>query len=677
MQPIKIKSDHYALPILLLSSTLILSTKATAEEASDVFQLDEVVVTTSTKTAKKLLDVPVRTEIVSKQMLEKTHARDAAEALKHVPGLLLKRIHGKSGEEVWLQGLDANRVLVLLDGKPVTASTGSSVDLSQISIGDVDHIEIVKGAASALYGSEAMGGVVNIITSKNDKPFSYSLVLDAGSYDDRNLGDEPNDKHAKLNLSVKRNQWSANFSADIRDKRGTDLDKSTWSYEGDAGQKANIAVEVGYTATSGANFIIKPTLYQEDLSRNFSSFSPGIGEIRKIKREEVDRKNITLSYTKPLANGDKLTAWYIHETFDDVTAQDVVSTAFNDQQRESTASFDKAEVQWDKSIGEKQLLTIGLVGLKSSLQQLQTKTSASQVDFVDELNGKQTRSNIELYVQDDIFLTDQLEILPGIRYQNDSDFGPHYAPKISAMFSPILSETVDTKFRFSVGQGYRVPTLKDRHYVFDHSALGYMVLGNPDLEPEQSTSYNASIELNKQGSFRSEISMFRNDIKHLISTDLNQTASTAELSIYEYTNVGRARTQGLDLTTTNQLSRNLSVTGSYSYLEAVDRETNKKLTQRPEHQVKLQLNYILPAYKADVSLYGNYQSEQYIDSNNTTASPAHSTFDLKFNKSLRKGIKLFLGIDNLLNEHRDVPLTGTDYRPENGRFIYTGIRLDG
>ena len=677
MQPSKNQLDSYLCLSLLFVSATVLSTEALAADSNDVFQLGEIVVTTSTKTAKKLLDVPVRTEVVSKQELEKTHARDAAEALKNVPGLMLKRIHGKSGQEVWLQGLDADRVLVLIDGKPVSASTGSSVDLSQISIGDVDHIEIVKGASSALYGSEAMGGVVNIITTKNNKPFSYSLVLDAGTYGDQNAGDEPNDKHGKLNLAVKRNQWTANFSADIRDKQGTDLDKSTWSYEGDSGHKANVAIEIGYTATSGANFTIKPTLYQEDLDRNFSSFSPGIGEIKKIKREQVDRKNITLSYTKPLANGDKLSAWYMHEQFEDTTAQDVVSTAFNDQQRKGTSSFDKAEVQWDKAIGEKHLFTVGLVGQNSSLQQTQTKISGIQTEIIDEIGGKQNRSNLELYIQDDIFLTDQWEILPGIRYQNDSDFGSHVAPKISAMFAPEWSDNIDTKLRFSIGKGYRVPTLKDRHYVFDHSALGYMVIGNPDLQPELSTSYSASIELSKKDNFRTEVSVFRNDITDLISTDLNQQDSTPELNIYEYTNVGRAQTQGLDLTTTHKLSPKFSVTGSYSYLDATDVETKKKLTQRPEHQVKLQLNYQLPVFNADVSLYGNYQSEEYVDSDNSISSPEYSTFDLKFNKSLRKGTKLFFGIDNILDEHRDTPVTGQDFRPENGRFIYTGIRFDG
>lgn len=126
----------------------------------------------------------MRTEVVSRKEIEKTHARDLKEALEDVPGLLLKPIHGKSGFEAWLQGFSADRVLVVLDGEPITPNTGSAVDLSQIGTAD---IEIVKGATSTLYGSNAMGGVINVITRKPVRPLAYSLTVDGGSYGDKNL----------------------------------------------------------------------------------------------------------------------------------------------------------------------------------------------------------------------------------------------------------------------------------------------------------------------------------------------------------------------------------------------------------------------------------------------------------------------------------------------------------
>jgi len=666
-------------PSLALATLLIsplFSSFSHAETIHDSNVLEEIIVTTGTKTERKLLDVPVRTEVVTKKELEKTHARDLAEGLKNVPGLLLKPIHGKSGQEVWLQGLDADRVLVLIDGQPVSASTGSSVDLSQIAIGDIDHIEIVKGAVSALYGSEAMGGVVNIITKRSSKPFSYSLVLDTGSYgSSRNVGNDFNNKHIKVDLSRNTKSWHVQLTADIRDKGGSDLDKSTWRFEGDAGTKSNVSATLGYTTGSGTKLTIKPSFYNEDLSRNFSTFIPGVGDVKKEKRENASRKNISFKIDKPLANGDKLSSWFIHEDFRDISEQDTLSTSVLDQERDAKMVFDKAEIQWDHAIGEKQLLTVGLVGLKSSLKQLQTKRTASKTLVLDEIGGKQKRENTEIYIQDDIFITENLELLPGFRYQNDSDFGSHSAPKINLMYTPNWSSKFDTKLRLGLGKGYRVPTLKDRYFAFDHSALGYMVLGDPDLKPETSTNFNIGIELSKSKKFNVDLNLYHNDLKDLIGSNLDHIRADG-VSIYKNVNIDKARTQGLDLSTSYTFSPKLSGNFSYSYLKAINTKSKKKLTERPDHQVKLKLNYKLPQYKADISLYGSYQSKEYVNSKNTISSPGYSSFDLKLNKEIRKGTKLFLGIDNLTDTHRDVPSTGHDFRPTSGRFIYAGIRFD-
>jgi outer membrane receptor for ferrienterochelin and colicins len=149
------------------------------------------------------------------------------------------------------------------------------------------------------------------------------------------------------------------------------------------------------------------------------------------------------------------------------------------------------------------------------------------------------------------------------------------------------------------------------------------------------------------------------------------------VSIYNYVNIDKSKTQGVDLSSSYKLSSQLSGNLSYSYLNALDTVTNKKLTKRPAHQVKLKLNYAIPRYLAEISLYGNYQSKEYADSKNTITSPAYSTFDLKLNKTIRKGRKVFLGIDNITGTHRDTPSTGHDFRPTSGRFIYAGIRFDG
>jgi outer membrane receptor for ferrienterochelin and colicins len=632
----------------------------------------ETLVVTGTKTERLLANSPVRIEVVTEQELATSHARDLAEALKNVPGIVLRPIHGKSGQEVWMQGLDADRVLILVDSKPVSASTGSSVDITQISVADVTHIEIVKGATSALYGSEAMGGVINVITKRAKLGTTYKATLDSGSYGEQNVSDGPfNDNHANFFISHNTGSWFGQLMTDLRYKQGTDLDDTTWDFEGTAGTKTNVATKLGYQFSNGAEMMIAPSYYYEDINKNFSTFVPGVGEVKKEKREEVKRKNISISFDSPVFEQSELSTWYMFENFIDNTEQDTLNTDYVDQSRVGESSFNKGEVQLDHPLGENQILTVGIVAVKNTLTQTKDEST------IDELGGKKERTSIELYAQDDIFIGDQLEILPGIRYQNDSDFGSYTAPKINLMYGPNWLDK-QVKFRIGAGSGYRAPTLKERHYTFDHSALGYMVLGNEDLIPETSTSLQFGVDYNPGGSFHADINFYYNDIKNLISTELNQQQSDAtNLSIYEYSNVGEARTKGIDITSAYDFSKFLSSNISYTYLDAINLELNKQLTQRPKHQAKINVNYKVLPLKSLFSLYGSYQSEQFVDDQNLISSPAYSTFDFKVNTEITNNFTLFMGVDNFLDVTRDVPLTGHDFRPKNGRFIYLGVRFSG
>ncbi|PKG39248.1 TonB-dependent receptor plug domain-containing protein [Psychromonas sp. Urea-02u-13] len=638
----------------------------------------ETLVVTGTKTERLLADSPVRIEVVTEQDIATSHARDLAEALKNVPGIVLKPIHGKSGQEVWMQGLDADRVLILVDSKPVSASTGSSVDVTQISVADVTHIEIVKGATSALYGSEAMGGVINVITKRAKLGTTYKVTLDSGSYGEQNVSDGPfNDNHANFFVSHNSGSWFGQLMTDVRYKQGTDLDDTTWDFEGAAGTKTNVAAKLGYQFSNGAEVMIAPSYYYEDINKNFRSFSPGVGEVKKEKREEVKRKNISISFDSPVFEDSELSAWYMFESFTDNTEQDTLSTDYIDQSRLGESTFNKGEVQLDHALGEYQILTVGIVALKSTLAQTKDESTPINVVPIDELQGEKQRTSIELYAQDDIFIGDQLEILPGIRYQNDSDFGSYLAPKINLMYDPNWLDK-QVKFRIGAGSGYRAPTLKERHYIFDHSALGYMVLGNEDLVPETSTSLQFGADYSPGGSFHADVNFYYNDIKNLISTELNQQQSDAtNLSIYEYSNIGEARTKGVDITSAYDFTEFLSSNISYTYLDAINLELNKQLTQRPKHQAKINVSYKVLPLKSLFSLYGSYQSEQFVDDENLISSPAYSTFDFKVNTDVTNNFTLFMGVDNFLGVTRDVPLTGHDFRPENGRFIYLGVRFSG
>lgn len=650
---------------------------ARAEESS--VELPAVVVT-GTRTEKPLLESPVRTEVVDRKELERTHARDLKEALEDVPGLVLKPIHGKSGFEAWLQGLDSDRVLVIVNGEPITPSTGSTVDLSQIAVMDVERIEIVKGATSALYGSNAMGGVINVITRRPQAPLAYRVNLDGGGWGDKNLGGDDTDiarRHLSGRFAAKRSQWYLDSTFDLRDSDGYDLEPSTYNSEGASGLKANLDTKFAWTPDEDTEVYLAPRYYSEDISNDFSTFAPGVGDIQKKKREDAERWHTTFGAARKFTDGSRLRSWLVYDRWVDVTQQDAVATPQVELERDAKIDLYRAELQWDRPVGDRHLFTAGLLAGYETLAQDKTENGVR----VEEVNDGDKR-NLEAYLQDDIFLSERWELLPGLRVQDDSGFGFHAAPKINAMVTPDwfggVTTGVITNVRFGYGKGYRVPNLKERYFAFDHSSLGYRVFGNPDLRPESSDSFQTGIELARSGVFRADLSLFYNRIEDLIGTDLDPAQSTATgLMIFTYQNIARAMTEGAELSGQYHVTPRLRFKGGYTFLASEDRDTGKTLTRRPEHQIKAGMDYERADWGSTFTLRAVYQSEEFIDSDNTIESPAWTTWDVKLTQALGRGFKVYAGIDNLTDQHRDPAKGGNDFRPEEGRFVYAGVSVDG
>ncbi|MGR5284073.1 TonB-dependent receptor plug domain-containing protein [Vibrio maritimus] len=625
----------------------------------------DVMVITGTKTEKNLVDAPIRTEVVTAAELERNHAQDLAEAIQNVPGLTLVNIHGRSGQEVWIQGIDAKRVLILMDGMPISGTSGA-VDLTQITLANVKQIEVAKGALSALYGSEAMGGVVNIITKTPQEPVGFSVTADTGGYGSNGLrNDYFNDGHIKVQGHKRWDQFYIQLAADHRDKGGVDLDPSTFPFEGASGTKTGFSGVLGYEFENGGHLKLSPSWYQEDLERNFDEFTPGIGYVDQVKSEVITRQNTSINYTGAINEDIFLTTYYINERVTEETKQTVVSSNNVNNPRFGELNSHKAEAQIDFALGSNHVITTGIVGYQADL--VQTKNGVSELK-----PENPSRTNYEYYIQDDFFVTDSFELLPGVRAQTDSDFGSHFSPKLNAMYRPASLSQYNVRVRGGVGAGYRVPTLKERYYEFDHSSLGYMVLGNPELQPESSVSYQLGIDAQFSKLVWGELSLYRNDIKDLIAEDLNADKSTPDLQIYEYMNMARALTQGFDASVRVSEVSGWSGNVGYSFLHAEDKDTGKTLVRRPKHQLKFSVNYLIAAINTNLTLLGRAESESYADSANTLVSPANSIFDFKINSQITDQIKVFAGVDNLTNTVRDTPSTGNDFRPTEGRYIYAG-----
>ncbi|QFR49987.1 TonB-dependent receptor [Sulfurimonas lithotrophica] len=626
----------FPLSIALLSSLLL----------SDV--LETIEVTTGTRTAKILSEAPIKTEVVSQEDIEKTHARDISDAIKNIPGLIIKETHGKQGQSVWMQGFDSDRILVLIDGEPMTSSLGSTVDLSQLSTSDIASIEIIKGAASALYGSQAMGGVINIKTKKPKEGLTNKIKIEAGTYADKS----PNDRPVGLigaSTSYKTKEYLASAYVDYLHESGVVLnDASTY----DLPKRNRINFNSEYRTLGKHQFYIKPRYYYEDTYKPFTSFAPGIGDVNELREEDVNKFRLSMGSESELQNLDKLKTSIFAERYESNSYQDKILTSYVESSRYATIDLVQAETQYDTILNDTHILTMGMQARYNALEQTTTKGQAGGSVSSDEMNGDASAYAVEGYIQDDWFIYDNLEFLPGLRYQYDSDFGSYLSPKLSLFYTPYNNEENRLNIRISYGNGYRVPTIKERYYIFDQSQAGVMLVGNPELEPETSTSYQISTEWIEKNLYSLAINLYYNDIKDLIDLKKNISRSQLEgLDIYEYTNVNKAYTSGFELEFGFKFLNDFSLNGGYTYLYSKDKNTKKHLTSRPENQLKATLAYDTAKLNIQASL--TYEGKHYVDSQNNRVSPKQTLADIRFTYSLNTRLKIYGGINNFLDEHED------------------------
>lgn len=651
---------------LALMTSGLFTTTSTWANVDAIQTLDPIVVT-ATRSEKKLTDSPIRTEVVSENELKRTNASTLKDALENIPGILLREIHGKSGYEISLQGLSSDQVLVLIDGLPLAASTGSTVDLDQYLIASVDHIEVIKGAASAQYGSAAMGGVINIITKKVADGVSVSGQVDIGSYGKQNANGKAasiNNHHEKIKIEASNGDFKGRFSADQLKSDGFAVDPALYPLQGDEQNRQQYSIYGAWQPSDQFSIWADFNDYQETDHQRSLNFVPPF-YLKQYKVEDIQRQRLSAGSKFTLLNNIQVDIKGVHETYDTTSTQTLdgyLSALRNSDQENNHFSSQVSLPTWYR-----QNWQLGYDWHEEKLDQSNNGKFELQ-------GGAVSRDRNEFYLQNDAQLTDQLDMVVGWRFQNDDDFGDHNAFKLSSKYRFYEQNELFADLRLSYGQGYRVPNLKERFYSFDHSYLGYIVIGNPNLKPESSNSYQLGLSLVKNEFWNANINLFWNDVKDLIQTDYDNAQVVNGITQYSYSNVAQAETKGIETTAQWHISTYLAVSGAYTYTEAKDKTTNKWLTRRPKHIARIGADYSFND-QLDLTLRARYQSEEFGDSANLQKSPDWFSIDTQIDYQISPYISAFIGIDNILNQQRDFNAS-VDYRPIEGRYSYTGLRFN-
>lgn len=643
-------------------------------------QLDEVVVT-GTGTRHNLKDAPVATEVFSEKDIAKFSASSVEDLLL---GLSPSFDFGPNlkGSFMQLNGINSKYILILIDGKRVYGDVGGLADFSRVLPEQIERIELVKGASSSLYGSDAIAGVINIITKKSSNKISaytsqrFSKYNDRTSYNslDINIGKIS----SRTNYSFYHTDGWQNNPFEYKKKKGSSelIQKETFKKTFRAQENQIFSEQLSYNASNSL------TLHGNFQYNKRQIFTPTFSE---GKTYDLDYRALTTAVGADylLANGlhslsfdaefDRFQFGHLYHDKDD-------ETLINSNSEEEIHTFLPGQIH---TKNDQRKYTTRLRGIFTL--PYEQKLTAGLEYFREELiapyNLTEDRANaytVSSYAQDEWAPLSWVNVTAGFRLIKHELFGTKLTPKLS-----LLSKIGPINLRATYASGYKTPTLKElfARNELSHKGSYNLYLGNTELKPQSSDYYALAVEYNKDAISLSA-TLYNNELKDLISyVEIPTTPENAAQGIIktkQYMNIGHARSRGLDLICNVAIGSDLNIGGGYSLVEAKNLETNEWLDGAARHHANAHIDWAhyWGKYRLGIGLFGRIQSERYYKSGN---SPEYSLWRLstthRFTHFRHIVLDGTLGIDNLFNYIDDRPM-GVNYATITpGRTFFAQIAI--
>ncbi len=600
-------------------------------------ELLETVVVTATRTPKLLKDVPIITRVISAEEIERADVVHIGELLEtELPGLEFSYSMNQR-VSLNMQGFGGNSVLFLVDGERLAGETLDNIDYNRLNLDNVARVEIVKGAASSLYGSNAVGGVVNIITKEPSEPWSVNVNTRYST-----LGEKVGSLSAGFKAGKLSGLTNAQYvqSDSIPLKNDGDYSKiyGSWNY--------NIKQQLIYKPTDNLKFTGKAGYYfrqrdaSEDVKDNYRDFSGSL----KAEYDFGESDNLTLSYT-----------------FDQYDKSDFLVANRRDVREYSNVQHN-VRALWSHSFGEKDNIVFGGDFMRDYLLSYQFE------------DGDKMQYTGDLFGQLDWNPTERLNFVSGLRFDYFSDRGLfHASPKLGAMY-----KIGNCSVRGSYAGGFRAPTLKEMYMSFNMANI-FMIYGNPDLEPEESHNFSLSAEYMSRR-YNLTVTGYYNLVDNRITT-----AWSEALKGQLYTNMAPLQVAGVDLNFSAAYDFGLKYRISYTYThERIEKGQPMTSSTRPHSAtVKIEYGKDWRTYGFDVALTGRLMSavtsDVYTSLTDYTQTesqtyPGYTMWKLSIAQRIWHGIRLNAVIDNLFNYIPDYYYNNTP--ATIGSTLSLGLSLD-
>lgn len=588
---------------------------------SEIKKLDEVVVTS--KSNKSLEDISSSITVITAEQISKINATNIKDILVKTPGIIKTAATASSGgrESFSIRGLDHTYSLVLIDGKRINPTDDyighSDFQYSWVPVEMIERIEVIKGPKSSIYGSQAIGGVINIITKKDVEKIYGGIDIQIGFSSAEKGGDEQ--------------KISANIGGNISEKLylfvgANKNEKDATGGKGSTpfGLPTNNATYIeGLESKDG---ILKLEYALDETQRIYGSYIRGEEERKEFDKSapisyQLERDIYSLGYEKSFedislsvdyskaksdSKADSLFAKYTHELINDTL---------------------KAETKISKL--DNNYIVLGAETSKDVYNRVRP-TGVTQYGF-------ESRANA-YYIQDEIEINDFIVTFGG-RFDDNEKYGTEFSPNIGAVYK--IDE--NQRLKVSYGEGFKAPSLTKGSDGFGTGSHG-APFGNDDLQAETSKSYELGYEFYGQNStFKSAI--FKTDVENMITT---QGISPQ----VRYENVNEAGTKGFELGIEYNINEKHAINANYTYVQTEDKTTGNKLTYKPENTFNLGLNSEF-AHGISSYLSANYIGEQYINSSNTSKASGYTIFNAQVSKKITNDLTARIGVDNITDEKFD------------------------
>ncbi len=625
----------------------------------DILNLDELVVT-ATRTGKSLKDVPVITRVVTAREIENKGIDNIQSLLESsLPGIEFQR-HGTS-QDVDVQGLGGRNILVLIDGERLAGETRGNVDYERINTADIQKVEIVKGASSALYGSQAMGAVINIITKSNQEKVYAEVSSEIKTMSERNFTDiSPQDQHSELKRNLDRSNseynllfgfnlksWKAKTVINWKNTDGYNL------YDSDSLSKKYIDYDTIINNPKNTRPLGieggKQFSVSQKLSYIFNKNLKAEADVKYYKRHKYDfyKEDKKHDYFDDFGYGVKL----FYDNKKNATAVFSLSSDIYNKYDYKERLY-KADLNYkDRFLNPKAVFTYQLKNhqLLVGTEFLRKALTTDMFEY-GELIDK-TSNTYTVFLQDDIKWNDRISMVVGARGQYNSAFHFQFTPKISLMYA-----LKDWRLRANYAMGYRAPGLKELYMNWNHLDM-FMIEGNPNLLPETNHYTSVSAEYTKNN-FNASFSVFSNIFKNKIGGVWaeNQT-------IYRFGNISKSSLYGGDASAKLHIG-NFVVSAAYSYVNENNRKEGIRLSALSPHTANVQLGYMLNRanYRLNVSIGARYIGAKYflvqeeLEVGDDTISAyypvdykGYSIWRLSVNQQFFNSVNVVAGIENLFN----------------------------